>query len=214
MISLHNINLYIILDIPLLENLGKNSVDVMEQLFYGGAKIFQLRHKGVFEKELYDEAMPLSATAKKLGAIFIVNDSLSVALAANADGVHLGEDDLPIAAARKIAPKNFIIGASVSSVKSAMNAAQNGADYIGYGAIFQTNTKVDAANGKIDELQKIMQAVKIPVFAIGGINKDNIFNLIEIGCNRVCIASGILTQNNVKYAANEILKYLKDNREE
>ncbi|RKZ25779.1 thiamine phosphate synthase, partial [bacterium] len=143
-------------------------------------------------------------------AIFIVNDSLSVALAVGADGVHLGEDDLPVYAARKIVPENFIIGASVSSVENALKVEREGADYIGYGAIFDTNTKPDAHRGKIEVLKKIQSAVEIPVFAIGGINRKNVLKIVKAGCKRVCMASGIIFEKDIASAVKKIFKILED----
>lgn len=208
MLKLIDIRLYVILDISLLMQLGRGAIAVMEQAFSGGADIFQLRHKGATEKTLYSEATMLVPVAKKLGVPFIVNDSLSVALASGADGVHLGEDDLPISAARQIAPQGFIIGASASSVNSAIAAEENGADYIGYGAIFPTQTKYDAQKGSIDELKKIMRSVKIPVFALGGINTENLSRLLEIGCRRVCVASGIIGTQHPNNSAQKIKNIL------
>ncbi|MCD6417246.1 thiamine phosphate synthase [bacterium] len=210
MALLKDINLYVIIDIPLVERISLDAVDVVRSAFDGGARIFQLRHKGVMEGQLFEEASRISKVAHELGAIFIVNDSLSVALAAGADGVHLGEDDLPVYAARKIVPKNFIIGASVSSVENALKVEREGADYIGYGAIFDTNTKPDAHRGKIEVFKKIQSAVEIPVFAIGGINRKNVLKIVEAGCKQVCMASGIIFEKDIASAVKKIFKILED----
>ncbi|MCD6595163.1 thiamine phosphate synthase [bacterium] len=208
--EIDDVNIYVILDISLIEKFDKNPVDVMKSANDGGAKIFQLRYKGATEGEIYRIGAELAPVAKDLGAIFIINDSLSVAMALRSDGVHLGEDDLPIFAARKIAGNNFIIGASASSVEVAMQAEKEGASYIGYGAVFSTTTKKNTCPGSIDGLKQVMKAVNIPVFPLGGINADNADKIAKIGCRKVCIASGIIAQQNVKIETEKIIAILQD----
>ena len=210
--KLDDVNIYVILDIPLLDKFGVNVVDAMKSAYLGGAKMFQLRYKGVPDGEIYRIGKELIPIAKNLGAIFLINDSLSVALALGADGAHLGERDLPIFEARKIAGEKFIIGASASSVESAMRAEKQGASYIGYGAVFETTTKKDPCPGSLDGLRQVMEIARIPVFPLGGINEDNVGKIAEIGCRKVCIASGIITKPDIRAATEKILKILTEEK--
>ena len=204
MYSIGTVQLYVIIDITLLENAGRCAMKVMEQALSGGAQMFQMRHKGVPEGLFFTEAKYLVPIAKKAGVPFIINDSISVAMACGADGVHLGEDDLPVESARKLAGRDFIIGATARNVAKAIECERDGADYVGYGAIFQTSTKTDAQSGSLDELKKILDAVKISVFPLGGINENNILKIVQIGCNRVCVASGIILSDDPKNSARKI----------
>ena len=204
MVRLDAPNIYVILDIPVIRGAGREPESVMEQAAGGGAKIFQLRYKGVDDGVLYEYAVKLAELARELGVMFIVNDRIGVALAAGADGVHLGEDDLPISAARKIAGENFVIGASARSFEAARRAEREGASYIGYGAIFPTGTKSDAVPGSIDTLLEIAQKVRIPVYAIGGINGDNVGKLVSYGIRRVCVGAGIIAAGDVYEATRTI----------
>ncbi len=208
-ISLDDIRLYVILDIPTLHRAKRDAADIMREVYPLGVRVFQLRHKSVSSGELYREAVHLVDVARELGALLIVNDDLSVALASDADGVHLGEEDLPVSAARRIAPEGFIIGASASSIASAIQAERDGADYIGYGALFPTETKRDAKAGKLDELVEIVNEVDIPVFAIGGIDEDNVEEVVKAGCGRVCVASGIILAKSPSRAVKNIIGALE-----
>ncbi|RKZ32358.1 thiamine phosphate synthase [bacterium] len=210
---LNEISLYVILDIPLLEKLGKNPEYIMRETYFSGARMFQLRHKEADEGEIYRIAKRLLPIAKELGALFIINDSLSVALASNSDGVHLGETDLPLAVARKLVEKfhsgqDFIIGASVSSLEIALRAQKQGATYLGYGSIFETRTKDNPIPGSIEELKSIIDSVDIPTFAIGGINEQNVNQIVNAGCRKVCVASGIIARKNPGKSAQEIYDIL------
>jgi thiamine-phosphate pyrophosphorylase len=142
----------------------------------GGAPAIQLRDKTATAGELLQQARALLAPIRAAGALLIVNDRLDVALAAGADGVHLGPDDLPIAAARRLAPRHFLIGYSTDQPDTARAAEAAGASYIGCGAVFGTTTKAEAAGEAIgiERLDEVARAVSIPVLAIGGVNLDNV----------------------------------------
>lgn len=201
--------IYVILDMGLIERYGKNAAEIMTRSFSAGAKIFQLRHKGIFEKKLFEEASALARIAKDIGALLIVNDSLSVALASGANGVHLGEEDLPITAARAISSKDFIIGASARSIERARRAQEEGANYIGYGAMFPTQTKENIVMGSIAELKKMMTSVKIPIFCLGGINENNIFSIVDAGCKRICVASAVIMAEDIEKTTRNLLNAMK-----
>lgn len=157
-----------------------------------GVKWVQYRDKERSRREMYEESIRLMGIAKKFGAALIVNDHPDIALAADADGVHLGQDDLPVKEARKIMGKNRIIGISTHTVEQARNAGRDGADYIGFGPVFHTTTKDAGRPMGIEMLREIKRQVQIPVIAIGGINAENIRPVLETGVDAVAVSSAIL----------------------
>jgi len=175
-----------------------------------GVKWVQYRDKERSRRKIYEESLKLRSITKNFGALFIINDHPDIALAVKADGVHLGQDDLPLLEARKIMGKEKIIGISTHSAEQAINAGKDGADYIGFGPVFRTLTK-DAGSPKgIEMLRKIKNLVGIPVVAIGGINLDNIRSVLEAGTDAVAVASAILTgdiENNIKRFLDSIKSY-------
>lgn len=155
-----------------------------------GAQCIQYREKEKTRLEIYQEALKLRKLARCFNAKFIINDHADIALAVNADGVHLGQEDLPLKDARRIMRKK-IIGISTHTLEQARKAEAEGADYIGYGPIFHTDTK-DAGNPVgVDNLRIIKENVSIPVVAIGGINTDNIEAVIDAGADAVAVATAI-----------------------
>jgi len=157
-----------------------------------GIKWIQYREKDKSRREIYHESIRLKNLAEKFNAVFIVNDHPDIALAVNADGVHLGQDDLPLKEARKILGKEKIIGVSTHSIEQAIEAERGGASYIGFGPIFLTETK-DAGEPKgIQMLREIKRLITIPVVAIGGINIENIKPTLDSGADAVAVASAIL----------------------
>ena len=166
-----------------------------------GLKWVQYRDKERSRRDIYEESIRLTDMAKKFGAVLIINDHPDIALAAGADGVHLGQDDLPAKEARKIMGKSRIIGVSTHSVKQARDAERDGADYIGFGPVFYTMTK-DAGRPKgIEMLREIKRQVRIPVVAIGGITAENIGPVLEAGADAVAVSSAILRgdiEKNIK----------------
>ena len=151
----------------------------------------QYRDKAGSRRKVYEEAIKLKDLAGKHNAVFIVNDYSDIALAVDADGVHLGQDDLPVKEARKILGKGKIIGVSTHCIEQALEAEQAGADYLGFGPIFHTATK-DAGSPKGTEmLRAIKDRVSIPVIAIGGINLHNLNSVLETGADAVAVASAI-----------------------
>ena len=136
---------------------------------------------------------------------FIVNDRLDLALASGADGVHLGQEDLPVPFARRISPRGFIIGTSVRSVPEALIAESEGADYLALSPVFDTGTKSDAGPGKgVEKLKEIKAAVSIPVIAIGGIGKHNVRQVMEAGADGVAVISAIVGQKDIVKATAEM----------
>ena len=186
--------------------LGKDFYACIEEAIKGGAGIVQLREKNISTKDLYEKALKVKEICKNYGALFIINDRLDIAQAVGADGVHLGQSDMPIEEARKILKDKFLIGATARNIEEAKKVELSGADYIGSGAIFGTNTKDNAKKLEMEELKKIVASVKIPVFAIGGININNVGILKNIGLQGICSVSGILSEIDCKKAVENILK--------
>ena len=186
--------------------LGKDFYKCVEESIKGGVKIVQLREKNSSTKDFYEKALKVKEICKNYGALFIINDRLDIAQAVEADGVHLGQTDMLIEKARKILKHKFLIGATARNAKEAKKAELLGADYIGSGAIFGTNTKDNAKKLEMEDLKKIVNSVKIPVFAIGGINISNVSLLKNIGLQGICLVSGILSEKDCKKAVELMLK--------
>ena len=185
---------------------GKDFYSCIEEAIESGVKIVQLREKNISTKDFYEKALKVKEICKNYGVLFIINDRLDIAQAVGADGVHLGQSDMPIEKAREILKDKFLIGATARNIEEAKKVELLGADYIGSGAIFGTSTKDNAKKLEIEDLKKIVNSVKIPVFAIGGININNVWMLKNIGLQGICSVSGILSEKDCKKAVENILK--------
>ncbi len=177
--------------------------EMVSAVLDAGAKWIQYREKDKSRREIYEEALILRKLTGKFSAVFIVNDYADIALAVDADGVHLGQDDLPIKEARKILGEK-IIGMSTHNADEAILAEREGADYIGFGPIFQTKTKDAGAPKNPAAISEIKKKVKIPVVAIGGITLENLISVVDAGADAVAVASGILCGNVFDNAKNFI----------
>ena len=200
--DLKNCKIYLVTDEKAC--LGKDFYACIEEAIKGGVKIVQLREKNISTKDFYEKALKVKEICKNYGALFIINDRLDIAQAVG--GVHLGQSDIPIEKAREILKDKFLIGATARNVEEAKRAELLGADYIGSGAIFGTSTKDNAKKLEMEELKKIVASVKIPVFAIGGININNVSSLKNIGLQGICAVSGILSEKDCKKAVDIMLK--------
>lgn len=171
------------------------------EVLKAGVKWVQYRDKEKSRREVYEQSVILRKLTKDFNAVFIVNDYADIALAVDADGVHLGQEDLPLREARKIMGWNKLIGISTHSLAQAEEAEREAADYIGFGPVFHTATK-DAGEPKgTDALKDIKSAVRIPVVAIGGINLKNLKSVLDAGADAAAIASAILSGNITENAA-------------
>jgi len=188
---------------------GLSLVEQAKVALEGGATTIQLRCKDATSKELYEYALAFRRLADEYEALFIVNDRLDVALAANADGVHLGTEDLPIKVARKIAPEGFIIGATARTPQRAVEAQEAGANYLGVGAMFPTRTKKDTVIIGIEGLKKIKASVSIPCVAIGGITLKDVKEVMEAGACGVAVSSAIFRAESPKKRAKFFKKELE-----
>lgn len=170
----------------------------------GGCTVVQLREKHATSREFYQLALSLKRITGYYGIPLIINDRLDIAAAVNAEGVHLGQKDLPADIARAVLGEEKIIGVSANNLQAAINAEFDGADYIGVGAVFQTSTKTDTKPVTIDKLKEIRSAVKIPMVAIGGIKRSNISQLNGTGINGVAVVSAVIGSKNITAAAREL----------
>lgn len=169
-------------------------LDVVRECLEAGAPAVQLRDKDATARELFEQARELRALTAEFGALLFINDRLDVALAADADGVHLGPEDLPIGAARLAAPEPFLIGYSTNDPADAVRAQAEGASYIGCGAVFDTTTKAEARGERIgpEGLAAVASAVEIPVVGIGGITPHNVRELVGTGAAGVAVARAVM----------------------
>lgn len=170
----------------------------------GGVSLVQLREKERTTREYMALAEKVHALTKQYGVPLIIDDRLDVAMAIDAEGVHLGQSDLPIDIARRIFGPDRIIGATAKTVPQALEAWRNGADYLGVGAIFPTTTKVKTILTSVDTLRDICAAVPIPVNAIGGLNKDNIDVLKGVPIAGICVVSAIMKADDPELAVKEL----------
>ena len=195
----HGMDLYIVTDRE--ASRGRSHLEMARRSLAGGADVIQLRDKTLAGRDLLSLAREMAVLVRSHQALFIVNDRLDIALAAGADGVHLGQDDLPVSAARTIAPPPFIIGVSVGSAHEAMEAESDGADYVALSPVFSTPTKQDAGPGHgLETLMAIRSAVAVPVIAIGGVGLHNVEDVIRAGADGVAVISAVLGEEDVEDA--------------
>lgn len=180
---------------------GRSLIQDVEAAVKGGATMIQLREKELSHDEFLAEALEIKALCKDYGVPFIVNDDLEIALASDAEGVHVGQSDLDALRARQKLGVGKIIGVSAQTVEQAVLAEKSGADYLGVGAVFPTSTKPDADYVSFKVLKAICSAVSIPVVAIGGIYADNIGRLRGSGIAGVALVSSIFAEKDIKAAA-------------
>ena len=175
-----------------------------EEALKGGITLLQLREKDKTTREYLDLVRKVHKLTRQYHVPLIIDDRLDIAMAMDAEGVHLGQSDMPIDIARNIFGKDKIIGATAKTVEQATEAYNQGADYLGVGAIFPTTTKVKTVLTSTETLNNICKAVPIPVNAIGGLNKDNIHVLKDIPISGICVVSAIMKADNPKKAAVEL----------
>ncbi|SFG25949.1 thiamine-phosphate pyrophosphorylase [Lachnospiraceae bacterium C7] len=188
---------------------GRKMSEVVEEAIDGGATFVQYREKSKIaldREKLLQEAKDIKAVCKKHGVPFVIDDDVELAIACDADGVHVGQDDMDPIAVRKLIGNDKIVGVSAHNVREAILAEQKGADYLGVGAVFPTGTKSDATVLDFLTLKDITQTVDIPVVAIGGINMDNIHKLTRSGIRGISVVSAIFAQNDIKLATKELKK--------
>lgn len=185
---------------------GKSLAWQVEEALKGGITMLQLREKNLPEEEFYQEAQEIKNICSQYQVSFLINDNVELACRVHADGVHVGQSDMEVLQAREQIGKNKILGVSAQTVKQAVLAEKQGADYLGVGAVFATNSKTDAKPVDLVTLREICQAVSIPVIAIGGINKENLGQLSGTGICGVAVISAIFAQKEIADAARQLKK--------
>lgn len=191
--------LCVITDRQLARGLGH--FDIAARAVDGGASMIQFRDKVAGPRQLLPEARQISQLCRERGVCFIINDRLDLALAADADGVHLGQDDLPPRAARGILGKSKLLGVSTHSLEQALEAAEQGADYLGIGPIFATGTKATGYEPRgCDIIRQLRARIDLPLVAIGGITLDNVGQVIQAGANGAAVISAIVGTANITAA--------------
>lgn len=191
--------------------LGNNSLyEQVEDAIKGGATFIQLREKNLSYEKFLEEAKKIKEITDKYGVPFVINDNVEIAKEIDADGVHVGQSDTEAKRAREILGKDKIIGISAGNLKEAIDAEKNGADYIGIGAMFHTDTKSDATSVTFEEAKEITGKVNIPVVAIGGINSENILSLKGTGVDGVAVISAIFSHENIYDATHKLRKLAEE----
>lgn len=188
---------------------GKALYDQVEQALKGGVTFIQLREKELDEHSFLKEAVEIKKLCQSFGVPFIINDNLEIALKTDSDGIHVGQSDMNAGDVRKLIGRNKILGVSAQTAEQAIYAEKQGADYLGVGAVFHTDSKSDAEYVSYDTLKQICEAVNIPVIAIGGIGIHNILELKGSGICGVAVISAVFGSNNI-YTDTAMLKSLAE----
>jgi thiamine-phosphate pyrophosphorylase len=196
--------LYLVTDRDILGD--RDLFTAVEESLKGGVTMLQLREKTASSRDFYQLAVRMQELAAAYQVTLIINDRLDIALAANAGGLHVGQDDLPITVARRILGPGKILGYSVSTVEEAVYGEQNGADYLGAGPVYATGSKADAGSPiGIDGLRRIQQSVAIPVVGIGGIGEANLLDVKRTGVDGASVISAIMGSRDLKRAASALI---------
>jgi thiamine-phosphate pyrophosphorylase len=196
--------LYVITDEQL--GRGRSHLQIAEAAIRGGADVVQLRDKTASSRRLYDIALQLRRLTRETEVPFVVNDSLDVALAADADGVHIGREDLPASVVRRILGPGKILGVSAETVEEAVTAEKDGADYLGVGPVFEARgTKADAGEPLgLDLIARIRRECRLPIVAIGGIHAENARSVRDAGANAAAVISAVASAEDVALAARRL----------
>lgn len=181
-----------------------------ESALRGGTTVIQLREKDCSSREFYELGLRVKKITERYNAPLIINDRVDIALAVGAAGVHVGQGDLPCKVVREIVGPDMIVGVSAATLEEAVRAEEDGADYLGVGAMYATATKTDTRPVSMEELLKIRAAVKIPIVVIGGINKQTLGNFKGTGVNGLAVVSAIVAQPDPEAAARELLRMWKE----
>jgi len=195
--------LYVILDRQFLAD--RDELEIATQIIEGGAKVIQLRDKQSKKGELLLVAQKLRRLCGQAGVLFIINDYLDLTLAVNADGLHIGQEDLPLPVVRSELPIDAIVGCSVTTISQATRAQNEGADYIAVGSMFPTTTKKEAIVVGVGMLKELKRVVSVPLVAIGGINQNNVGAVVAAGADAVAVISAVLGEKDVRSAVKKLV---------
>jgi len=197
--------LYVIIDPEAAR--GRDEARIAAQAIDGGARLIQLRDKTREKGIQLPIARGLQATCRQEGAMFLVNDHVDLALAVEADGVHLGQKDLPVAVVRRIVPRGMIVGCSTNNPEEARRAEADGADYVSVGRLFTTGSKQDTRPATLETLRAVKEAVSVPVCAIGGIDESTIDAVIAAGADMVSVIAAVTAAEDVRDAAQRLASH-------
>ena len=204
-------SLYLVTDRGLAK--GRSTLEIVRAAVEGGVTCVQLREKGCSTREFIEQALAVKNFLKDRGVPLIINDRVDVALAVSADGVHLGQTDMPLKAAQKIVGDSMIIGISAESVEDAVEAERGGADYLGVSPIYATPTKTDTAPPLgLEGLRRIREAVSLPLVGIGGLNQYNASEVIKNGGDGVAVVSAIVAAGDPAGAARHLKQIIDEAR--
>lgn len=205
-VELSDIKVYLITDRKLFENIDKFMATI-DEVLAAGIKAVQLREKDLDTRSLLALACKFRELTERHGALLFINDRLDIALASDADGVHLGQSGIPVAAVRQGVGKKLLIGCSTHSVKEAISAEEEGADFITFGPLYETPSKLQYGRPVgVEALRQSSNRIKLPIFGIGGIKKDNISEVLNSGAKGIALIRGILASDDKAAAARDYLK--------
>ena len=211
MVNPRDLRLYLCTDRVLA--LRRPIIEAVEAAVAGGVTMVQLREKTASTRDFYRLALEIHALTRRCHLPLVINDRLDIALAIGAEGIHLGQSDLPLPVARRLAGNAMFIGLSASTQEEALRAQAEGADYLGVGAVYPTGTKADAGGAiGLEELARIRAAVHIPVAAIGGVNEGNAPQVMETGVAGIAVISGILSRPDIEAAARNLRRIVDERR--
>ena len=196
--------LYLVTDRRLMRT--QTLTEAVKQVILGGCTMVQLREKDSSSKVFFQQAQEVKRITDQYQVPLIINDRLDIALAVGAFGIHIGQNDLPVPVVRQIIGKDMLLGVSVSSVEEAGQAMEDGADYLGVGAMFTTGTKTDAGMVSMEELRRIRRITNLPIVVNGGINRDNAGKFRPMGIDGLAVVSAIIGQLDIRKAAEEMKK--------
>lgn len=208
MFNRENLLLYAVTDRSWTEN--QTLYEQLEDALIGGVTCVQLREKNLSEEDFIQEAVEIRELCRKYNVPLIINDNLNVAIKSNADGIHVGQEDVSAAEIRKLVGDNFIIGVTAKTVEQAKKAENDRADYIGVGAVFPSPTKTNAIRITNEQLNEICSSVSIPAVAIGGISLDNITELSGCKMSGVAVVSAIFAADDIKTTVQELKRTVQD----
>lgn len=208
-----DLTLYVITDRKL--SLGRANIEVVAKALEAGASVIQLREKDISDREFYLEGLKIKPLVRSYGRVFLVNDRVDIAQALDADGVHLGQEDLHLPVARRVLGKGKIIGISVRSVEEAKRAVREGADYLAVSGVFPTETKKDVGETLgVEGVRRIRKAVDLPLVGIGGISSHNAAEVIRAGADGVAVVSAVTMAPDIIAACRELLEVVQQARRE
>ena len=199
--------LYVIVDTHFLGS--REPLEVTRQIIQAGVKVIQLRDKNPDKKALLKLAGEMQRLCTQNKVLFIVNDYLDIALAIEADGLHIGQEDIPVTVARRLMSIGMLLGVSAATLEEAQEAEKQGADYLGVGAIFPTKSKDEIRVVGLDRLTQIRSAISLPIAAIGGINAANIASIMTTGSDCACVISAVLGASDVAQAARQLIEIIE-----